>query len=119
LELNLSSLREAGIDSLGDRINILHAILALKESWANNLGSHGPNTEYSQTEKASESFDPDNENAKERDNSNESTSVRFFFLTSFLFFTIFLREKPSFILSTLMINHYFPVIAVFSGTSKI
>ncbi|KAJ3004647.1 polar growth protein [Thoreauomyces humboldtii] len=31
LELNLSSLRELGLESLGDRINILHAILALKE----------------------------------------------------------------------------------------
>ncbi|KAJ3034802.1 polar growth protein [Rhizophlyctis rosea] len=35
LDLNLSSLRELGVESLGDRINILHAILALKEDWAN------------------------------------------------------------------------------------
>ncbi|KAJ3289237.1 polar growth protein [Borealophlyctis nickersoniae] len=35
VDLNLSSLRELGVESLGDRINILHAILALKEEYAN------------------------------------------------------------------------------------
>ncbi|TPX70924.1 hypothetical protein SpCBS45565_g01409 [Spizellomyces sp. 'palustris'] len=35
LELNLSSLRQLGLESLGDRINILHSILALKEDFAN------------------------------------------------------------------------------------
>ncbi|TPX49412.1 fructose-bisphosphatase [Synchytrium endobioticum] len=32
LDLNLSSLRELGVENLGDRINILHSILELKES---------------------------------------------------------------------------------------
>ncbi|KAJ3188579.1 polar growth protein [Gaertneriomyces sp. JEL0708] len=33
LELNLASLKELGIDSLGERMDLLHAILALKEEW--------------------------------------------------------------------------------------
>ncbi|KAJ3085106.1 polar growth protein [Quaeritorhiza haematococci] len=34
-EMTLSTLREIGIDSLGDRITILHAILSLKDEWLN------------------------------------------------------------------------------------
>ncbi|KAI9096262.1 hypothetical protein DFS34DRAFT_161035 [Phlyctochytrium arcticum] len=34
LELNLSTLRELGLESLGDRINLLHCILALREESA-------------------------------------------------------------------------------------
>lgn len=42
LEQNVSTLRELGMESLGDRINLLHGILALKESYMNGPPPSSP-----------------------------------------------------------------------------